>query len=597
MSLNLIINSAVSGLAASQSAIATTSQNVANANTVGYTRQAVRFEQRVVGTVANGVEIAGIDRFVDVFLTRELRAATSEGGDAAAREELFRQVAALFGAPGSDASLANDLSRFATALDRLSVNPEDAALRFDAVATGETVARNTRQLAADVQALRGESDRQIAEVVDQINQQLQTIFTLNREISQATTSGNQAPDLEDKRDLAIMALSRLTGISTFTRDNGEVVVFTSTGHALVDAQLRQLQYATSSTVVADTAFREITAVPVDSQTLAPTGAGEILVTAGTSATVVSDVEGGRLAGLLAMRDAELPTIADQIEAFAVALRDAVNAVHNDGTSFPAPNALTGTRAVAGADAFAATGTARIAILDGAGAIVGTPLDLDLGALGATTVDNLVLTINTALGADGTAALVNGRLVITATNPAHGVAINEGTSAVTATGRGLAHHFGLNDFFVGAGAADLAVRADIRSDPSRVATAELSPTATAGQAGATIGDNRIASRLAEVFETTLAFQAVGGLPAATVTLGSFASTVIGLTATRAATAADDVAQRAALVASLEFRQGAQSGVSVDEELSNLILFQNAYQASARVMTVAKELFDTLIDMVR
>lgn len=596
-SLNLILNSAVSGLATSQTAIAVTSQNVTNANTVGYSRQSVQLQQRVIGTTSNGVEIAGIARTVDVFLTRELRTASADAGAASARDDLYRQIVAQFGSPGSDSSLANDVARFGTAVDRLAINPEDPALRFDVVATGSTLARKTRQAAADIQNLRGEADRQIGVAVAEANEHLRTIFDLNRKIAQATATGEQAPDLEDQRDQAILKLSRLIGISTFTRENGEVAVFSGGGHALVDVQLRQLSYTRSATVGATTTFGAITVAPVDRKTLAPIGDAEVIVSAGLSATVVSDLDAGRIHGLLAMRDIELPALGAQLEAFAANLRDAVNAVHNDGTAFPAPNALGGTRAVAGGDAFAGTGTVRIAVLDANGAVVGAPLDLDLGALGATTIDNVIIAINAALGADGSASIVDGKLVIAATNPVNGIALNEGDSTIAATGRGFSHHFGLNDFFVGADALSLAVRAEIVADPSRVATADLSTTATTGQIAATVGDNRVAARLAEVFETAIPFSAVGGLPAADVTFGSFAATVIGLAATRASAAGDDVDQQATLVESLEFRLGAQSGVNVDEELSNLILFQNAYQASARVMTVAQQLFDTLIDMVR
>ncbi|MEX2649235.1 MAG: flagellar hook-associated protein FlgK [Alphaproteobacteria bacterium] len=597
MTINLILNSAVSGLAANQAAVVVTSQNIANANTEGYSRQSVQFQQRVTGSTPNGVEIADVDRFVNVFLTRELRAATGDGGSVAARNEIFEQVTALFGAPGGDAALSNDLTRFAAALDRLSVSPEDAALRFDVVATGETLARNTRQVAVDIQALRTEVDRQIAAAVDAINLKLVAVFDLNRRIAQAKSSGQTAPDLEDQRDLAVLAIAERIGISTFVRDNGEITIFTDGGHALVDVQLGQITYDASSVVGAATTFGEMRAVPVDSRTLAPLGDGEVLVSSGQSATITSDIGSGRIHGLLAMRDTELRNLADQIEVFAANLSDTVNAVHNDGTAFPAVNALAGTAAVAAGDAFAATGTVRIAVLDGSGAVVGTPLDLDLTALGATTVNGVALAISAALGANGSASVVAGRLVIQAANAAHGIAINEGDSLVAASGRGFSHHFGLNDFFVGSSADAIAVRAEIIANPGRVATADLDTTATTGEVAATVGDNRVIIRLAEVFESAVALGAVGGLPAAHVTLGTFASTVVGLAATRAAAAGDGVDQQAVLVDNLRFRLGAETGVNVDEELSNLILFQNAYQASARVMTTAQEMFDTLIDMVR
>ena len=96
---------------------------------------------------------------------------------------------------------------------------------------------------------------------------------------------------------------------------------------------------------------------------------------------------------------------------------------------------------------------------------------------------------------------------------------------------------------------------------------------------------------------VAFPGVGGLPAADVTLGAFAAALVGINAMRGAVARDEVARHVTLVESLNFRAAARSGVNVDEELANLILFQNAYQASARVITVAQQLFDDLIAMIR
>ncbi|MGH6720251.1 MAG: flagellar hook-associated protein FlgK [Alphaproteobacteria bacterium] len=596
MSLNIILGNALSGLVASQSAIVTTSQNVANANSVGYTRQVIHLEQRANGGVANGVEVSGISREIDTFLLRETRVAAAAAGLAQVRAGFYAQIAALFGSPEANASLANDLGRFSTAVERLALNPEDPTLRFNVVATGEALARNTRQAAASVQTLRGEADRQIADAVGEANQHLRSIFDLNRMIAQANATGQDVPDLMDRRDQAVLALAELIGVSTFERDSGAIAVFTTGGQALIDAELRQLSYSPTATVQAGTVFGALTATPVDSQTLVPVGDGQVIVSSGTSDTVVSGLVTGRVQGLLSMRDGELPALALQLEAFAAKLRDAVNAVHNDGVSFPAPSALTGTATVAGGDPFAATGTMRIAIVDAGGTVVGTPVDLDFGTLGAATVNDVVIAINAALGADGSAAIVNGKLVIRATNPAHGVAINGGTTVIGSTGRGFSHHFGLNDFFIGTGAADLAVRPDLLANPARVTTAALSTTAASGAVALTIGDNRAVSRLAELFEAAQPFAAVSGLPAAQITLGSFVATMIGQTAIRASAASDEVSRLNALLGNLQFRMSSQSGVNIDEELGRLVLFQNAYQASARVMSVAQQMFDDLIGII-
>lgn len=597
MSLTAIMNAAITGLSASQAAVGVTSQNVANANTAGYSRHVVQFEQQVAGTVGVGVKISDIDRVVDQFLTREVRSSAADVGDLTERKRLFEQMTALFGAPGDNSSIANDLSSFSAAIEALAVNPEDGALRYDVVATGEQVARTLRTLARGVQDLRQEADRSIDAAANDVNAQLKVVYDLNKRIAQANAAGDAAPDLQDKRDQALLAISSQMGIATLVRENGEVHVFTDQGQSLVDAKLRQLVYDPAATMAAGATFTPIRIVPVDGDTLAPQGDGEVLVSGGTSATVSGQLATGGIAGLLVMRDRELRNIGDQIEALATRLRDTINGIHNQGTSVPAPQTLTGTRDVAATDAFSGTGTVRIAIVDRDGAVVGTPLDLDLGALGVTTVGGLLTAINAALGTDGSASLVNGKLVLQATDGANGIAINELTSAVTGTGRGFSHHFGFNDFFVGIDAQTLTVNAALQSDPSRVATAQLSATAITGAVAISVGDNTIVNRLAAAFETATSFSAVGGLPATDYTFGAFASSIIGLASTKASALEDELSHTQSVLDNVVLRQGTVAGVNVDEEMSNLVLFQTAYQASARVLTTAIEMFDTLVEMMR
>ena len=107
--------------------------------------------------------------------------------------------------------------------------------------------------------------------------------------------------------------------------------------------------------------------------------------------------------------------------------------------------LTGTRAVATGDAIAATGNLRVAVLNANGTVV-AQVDVDLTGIGATTVGALATTIDTALGADGTASVVNGKRFISATDAAQGIAINSTNPLVSAPTQGLPHDCGLKDSF-------------------------------------------------------------------------------------------------------------------------------------------------------
>ncbi len=595
MSLTLTFDTALSGLTVSQAALSNISQNVANANTVGYSRQILGLQQRIVAGQANGVEIAGITRVIDTFLVRELQAQRSALGETKAAESFFNEIQARFGTTGSDSTIPTDLAEFASALDTLATNPEDAALRFDAVASGIALARNISKLASDVQSLRAEADKEIKAAVDTINTQLRTIDALNVAISRARAGGATTVALEDQRDRAVSAIAENIGITTFERDNGELSVLSSGGETLLDTQLRELDYTPNAAVTSTSVFGAITIFTIDSVTGERVGSSDVLVTSGTSDAVVNNVKSGRLKGLLDIRDNTLDGLADQIDTLATEVRRTFNATHNTGVAFPPPNALTGTRTVNGADSFTGTGTVRIAVVDANGAIVGTPLDLDLTATGATTVGALATTINTALGADGSAAVVNGKLQITAANAANGIAINENDSQVSGTTQAFSDFFGLNDLFIGTGSSDFAVRADIVTNPAFLATGFLSLTATSGQTAVTSGDNRVMQQLAGLTEARITFSAVGGLSGGSFTLGEYAGSILGLNAVQASEASDDARLSQDLFDNLENRATSLSGVNIDEEMASMIVFQTSFAASARVMRTAAEMLKMLIDL--
>ena len=468
-------------------------------------------------------------------------------------------------------------------------------MRFNVVAAGTAVARSISELASSIQRLRTEADKDIRNTVDVVNAQLRNIHDLNAQISRGQATGAATASLEDQRDRAVSRLSESIAVTTFDRGNGAITVLSKGGAELVGAERLEIGYTPAAVVSATTVFGDLSVFRIDLATGQRTGAGDPLATSGTSSTVTDNLVSGRLKGLIDVRDKNLSGLAAQIESIAATVRDQYNAIHNDGVAFPAPNSLTGTRNVTLGDSFTGAGTVRIAILNADGALAANAVDLDLTALGTVTVGTLVNAIDTALGADGSAAVVNGRVVITATDSAEGVAIHSNTSQVTGSTLDFSQFFGMNDFFTGVDAASFAVRSDILSDPSRVAVAELSLTATVGQSGIAAGDNRIVERLSSLTQTSIAFASVAGLPAGNFTLGDYAGAILGLNAVKTEAAIDNSDLQRSLFANLAHRQASQSGVNVDEELANMVIFQNAFAASARVLAAATEMFDVLISI--
>ncbi|MFD0390295.1 flagellar basal body rod C-terminal domain-containing protein [Tistrella bauzanensis] len=242
---------------------------------------------------------------------------------------------------------------------------------------------------------------------------------------------------------------------------------------------------------------------------------------------------------------------------------------------------------------------RIAAVASDGTLLAAPLDIDLSTI--ATVGDLRDAINASpLGGYMTAAIVDGKFTLTATGAGTGIAMSEGTSQVTGSDgavRGLSHHLGLNNLFTGDSAATVAVKADILADPQRVSTGLLKSTAAAaGDVAITAGDNRNGLALAEAVNTAAAMPGIGSLSPGSYSLAEYSREIITNIASVAAEASARAEDSGILKDDLAFRDASVAGVSVDEEMSALILYQNAYTASARVLTTAKQMFDELLNMV-
>ena len=324
-------------------------------------------------------------------------------------------------------------------------------------------------------------------------------------------------------------------------------------------------------------------------------------------TIVSEIKGGQIQGLIEFRDEILPALDDQLLELADGLRFALNKANNDNVAWPQPDALSGTRQdLTDFAAAARTGTATIAVTDDADGSTLLAFEVDIGA--AIDEVDLANQINTNLGAFGTAAIgADGQLEITLASTANGIAISEGDSSITVTdtaGRdrdyGFSHYFGLNDFYVvdNLPATGLAVHPDLASDPSKIGTAKLdvtTPPLTATLGGR--GDNRGVRGLMDALNNNQDVIARGGLPAKSIDLGSYAAEIIAFTANNANFAENRARTDIAISEAVNFRNDSVSSVNMDEELASLMTLQQAYSVAARLITTVNEMLEELVDVMR
>lgn len=601
LSITLALSSAISALQTSQAALAVTSNNIANANTDGYSRKVVDINSRMIEGTGAGVEISSVTRRVDEFLIRDMRVQLSNLGYSEVLNKFYGNTQDMFGPPDSNTSIAATLSELATALQSMAITPESSNEQFAVLEAAKEAARQLNAMEKTIEDLRRETDLEINLAVSQLDQQLSNIADLNSEIARNNALGRATGDLEDSRDRAIAKVAEIIDIGTFTRENGKVVLFGASGRTLVDISSANATYTPVSSLSAAITYPS-------------SGIGGILI---NGHDITSEIRSGKLKGLVEMRDTILPNMTAQIDELSRVLMDQINAIHNDGVSYPPLNTLTGTRIFADSatDTVNFSGIVRIGVLNATGHSVGVPIDLDMDALAvAIGADPTVNQVRDAIngvyagagipGLTGATASVNatGNLVITADNAANGIAINERTSAEATTGFGFSHYFGLNDFFIGESTVSLAssirVRADIIANPGNLSRGQLSEgTLVDGTRAITVGDSAIIKRMADKFTEDLTFNTVGGIPVATTKLSDYGTTILATNANLASRANDVLKFRNVLFQDTKSKAESFSGVNVDEEMSAMILYQNAYGASARMVTVLDELLATLINMLR
>ncbi len=393
MSLTLALNNALSGLNVNQFALSVLSNNIANANTPGYSRQIVDQSARLLGEQGSGVQIDDISRKIDTYLERSIQREKSNVGEADRIADFYQRIQILLGEPGAENSIDEYTENFFNGLQSLAENPQKVSFQVTAVNAAETLAREISGLATALEDLRYQADQEIQEAVTAINNELRNLDNLNVAINRAAALETPVAGLLDERDKAIETIAEYMDIEVFFEDSGAVNVFTANGVALVDEQIHELSYRPAPGV---DSFIENDAVnPLQVLTFSEDGEQirepDELISAGVEGGVTSRLESGSVQALQQLRDVLIPDILSQLDMLSSRLRDEVNALHNTGSAFPPAEELTGTREVRASEAFNWDGAVRIAALEPDGTPARStypdeqntgyrPLELDFGEL-------------------------------------------------------------------------------------------------------------------------------------------------------------------------------------------------------------------------
>ena len=531
-----------SALNSMQRAIATTGHNIANVNTEGYSRQEVLLGTRTpekVGQVeiGTGVEVSNIRRAHDQFLMTDVQSRSSSNGYFQLYAKTAQNIDGLLADPST--GIAPAIDKFFAAMEAVAANPSSAPERQVMLSEAEMLAQRFNYVDTRLSEFAGELNTRMANMTDSINALAVDIAQLNESIVALSSGSRGTPnDLLDRRDQAITDLSKLIGVQTATQEDGSINVMIGKGQRLVIGnnaeQLRMVLPAAQ-----DGPSQLFLSVP-----------------SGAESEVTSKLTGGELGGVLDAGAKLINKARREVGLLAVGITETFNRQHSQGSDLNGDQGeafflnlgatVTGSRDNSGLLTVTAnitqeqnlTGDGYSIRYDDAGIRLTnlTSGESQLVDAGVLELPGLTITIPEQI--DG----VSGDIFFV--EPTLGAASSMGLAL---------------------------------TDPSKIAAANF---------GSAVGDNRNMLSLIELRDAKT-------LKAGTQGYTSLYGSTLSSIAVETRSAVSNAETELSLLRSAEDRLEGIRGVNLDEEATNLIRYQQAYQAAAQVITVANEIFDTLL----
>jgi flagellar hook-associated protein 1 FlgK len=303
---------ALGALSNNQEALDVTSNNIANQNTAGYSRQVVNFSESATVQLGSlqfgtGSQIDNIQSVRDQVLDFRINTETQTQSALDAYLGPAQQIQNNFN-EASGTGLQSAISGFFNSFSQLSTDPTSVPLRQSVLTAGQNLANSFNSASNSLHALQQSTDQQIPTIAEQVNTLAQSVAQLNTQISQSQSSGQNSGTLEDQRNALIQKMSQLIDVSQIQGSDGSIGLSTALGAALVvGGEQFNLQVATNPS----------------------TGQNEILSSTGKDLT--SSITGGQLGGLLRVRDQEIPSLTGKLDTLASGIANAVNTTQAAGT--------------------------------------------------------------------------------------------------------------------------------------------------------------------------------------------------------------------------------------------------------------------------
>jgi flagellar hook-associated protein 1 len=575
------LNIGASALRTAQMLVDITNQNVANANTPGYSRQTADVQASPAypiptfsntgspGQLGSGVQVGDISRARSAFIDYQLRGQLTSQGRWDTRRDALKQVEAVTNEPSST-GLSALMTKYWQAWQEVANSPSDAATRASLIAQGKSVAAAFNNQSQQLLQQQRDLDQQAGLAVSDINNYADQLAKINLQIAQVETAGMHANDLRDQRDQLVNKLSSLVKINYTESGDGQLSVYVG-NRQLVDRDV---------------------AHKIDAST--PPGQKFAVIQWDSDGAPVN-LQDGKIQGILEARDQLVQGQIDQLNALAARVIDSVNSLHTSGVGLDGKSGIkffdgtdaasmsvdavltgpNGTDHVAAAQMTFESGTYTFAKGDSSNAVALGELgnavsqrDLQQDSQATTLKPGGTYGTTTVLGLDIQKAPSGTSYTLGS------VTFDPTTSTATLTdGSGSTVTGGVT------------TTADANDPTQQVVTLDTGTFRITLRAPASDSINNV---LANLNGTTF------GTASAPSTIGDQYSRQIASLGVDSSTASSQSSNQQVLIDQLTTQQQQVSGVSLDEETTNLIQYQHAYQAAARVISVVDDMLDTLIN---
>ena len=554
-----IMNLAGGALLTQQKAINVTGNNIANVNTPGYSRQRLKLEtkpplQTSVGLMGNGVEPVSIERVYDRFLGVQINIENETLGRWEARKGGLELAEVIFDESG-EFGLSQSLNEFWGAWQDLTNDPSGYNERVVLQAKSDVMTGTFNRIYADLERSQQGFDASIKGAVAEINRLAEHIAELNQKVMEFEASGYTANEYRDQRDMMLKELASLIDINSFEDATGQVMVSVGAGQTLVESNSsRTLATQTNGFGLNDIAW------------IGPDG---------TAVDITDNISNGKLRGWLDTRDLDTRGYMRQLDILAEELMERVNSLHQAGYGL---DGSTGNDFLTGI----ATASGNMDSLLTITAEPGGSGNINIRLVGGGTAGAETVTTDPVTG-DIRIAIEDG--VSTGGQIAAALQAHAGINSVVATAPGAAWNLSVgtnSTALVGGSSAE-----NFRLNPAVANNLDL--IAASSTSGGIPGNNGQAIAIANL-------QHALTMNGNSSTFEDYYNSLVGKVGGDLQSANAYFNHQSDMVVQLENRRESISGVSLDEEMINLVKFQNAYDAAAKLISTADELLQTVLNMV-